>query len=110
MTSGDEGLRHDNDKLYSRLVRAPDGVDYLLNIEGWYWNSLDWLITERGWTQDSFVGTAWRAASRTQEAGDMLHPGVFKSEFETAFRMAIQEEIAVEGEREQGHTNDNRTG
>ena len=107
MASDDEFQRHEFGKSYSRIVRAPDGIDYLISADGWHWNSLDWLIAERGWTQDSFVGTAWRAALRTQEAGDMMHPGVFKSELESAFQLAIQEEIEFELERERGHTNGN---
>lgn len=93
---------------YSRIVKAPNGIEYLVTLEGWYWNSLDWMITEDGWTLDSFTGSAWRVARKMEEAGTMNFPGDFKSEFQEALGMAIQEQMHVTLARIDGHENDNK--
>jgi hypothetical protein len=106
--SDDYPFKYEWAKDYPRVVKAPDGIEYLVNLKGWFWNSLDWLIAEEGWTEESFIQSAWRAARNTQEAGTMENPGVFKNEFEMALGMCIQEEIHVTMARIDGHENDNK--
>lgn len=104
----DYPFAHEWEKSYSRIVAAPNGIEYLVSLKGWFWNSLDWLIAEEDWPLESFVRSAWIVARKMEEAGTMTFPGDFKSEFEKCLGMAIQEEMHVTLARIDGHENDNK--
>lgn len=85
--------KHENTKLYSRIIKAPDDIDYLITLEGWYWNALDWMDEATPWDKDYFVRIAWRSAKLMEESGTMTHKGCLKSEFQTALKLGIYQEI-----------------
>lgn len=76
--------------VHTRIITGPDGQDYLIAMEGWYWNSLDWLHAHTDWKDSDFIGVAWRAARRTEREGTMHHTGNFVAEMTLAFKIAIK--------------------
>ena len=106
--SDDYQLSFETGKTYSRIVRAPDNLDYLVNLDGWYWNALDWFIAEDGWTIETFARLAWNLARKMEEAGTMAKPGDFKEEFQGALGDTIFELVHCTAARDNGHENDNK--
>lgn len=104
----DYPFKYEWKKLYSRIVKAPDGIEYLVTLKGWYWNTMDWLIEEDDWELETFTRPAWRIARKMEEAGTMSNPGVFKDEFERALADMIYEMTHQIMAREDGHENDNK--
>lgn len=79
----------EEDTIYTRVLKLPDGMDYVIAMEGWFWMSVDWMDTNTEWKIDDFVGMAWRAARETENDGTMNNPGNFVAEFIAAFRYGI---------------------
>lgn len=79
----------EEDTIYTRVLKLPDGIDYVIAMEGWFWMSVDWMNANTEWRIEDFVGIAWRAARETENDGTMNNPGNFVAEFIAAFRYGI---------------------
>jgi hypothetical protein len=78
-----------SDETHTRLVTGLDGIDYLVALEGWFWNSLDWIHNNTDWHDTDFINLAWKAARAMENDGTMTHPGNFPAEFSLAFKASI---------------------
>lgn len=92
---------------YSRIVTAPDGMSYLITMEGWYWNALEWGHSEKGWEEKVIIKGAWNAAKQTEKDGTMNNPGNFPAEFAQAFEYYIWINTTDLLNKEDGIINDN---
>jgi hypothetical protein len=85
----------ETDTIYTRVLKLPDDMDYVIAMEGWFWMSLDWMNVHTEWKAEDFIGMAWRAARETENDGKMQNPGNFVAEFIDAFRYGISRRIRV---------------
>ena len=47
-----------HDQMHSRVITAPDGLNHVITMTGWYWNSLDWMHDETDWKNTDFIELA----------------------------------------------------
>jgi hypothetical protein len=94
-------------EIHSRIVTAPDGMDYLIAMTGWHWNSLDWSHENTEWDNETFIRLAWTLAKQRENDGRMEHPGNFVAEFATTLQSFIWLHISRRIEKEAGLSNDN---
>lgn len=78
-----------SDDAISRIIKAPDGIDYIVTMDGWYWNSLDWMHENTDWKEADFINLAWRVSRQMENDGTMKHPGDFSSEFAYCFKAGV---------------------
>ncbi len=52
---------------FTGRVEAPDGTIYLVVMEGWYWNSLDWIHENTEWNDRDFIRMAWNCANQPSD-------------------------------------------
>jgi hypothetical protein len=76
-------------EVFQRIIKTPDGTDYIIALPGWYWNSLDWMDTNTNWHEIDFIGIAWRVARQMENDGTMKHPGNLHAEFAFVFEAVI---------------------
>lgn len=76
----------------SRVLRGENGLDHLITMEGWYWNSLDWMNDETEWKQADFVGMAWRAALEVENNGEA---GNLQGNVVAAFTLCLKGSIKL---------------
>jgi hypothetical protein len=79
----------DEAKTYTRILQLPDGLDYVIAMNGWFWMSLDWTDEYTDWKINDSVIVAWRTAQEMQRDDTMRNPGNFVAEFTDAFRSII---------------------
>jgi hypothetical protein len=66
---------------FTRSVTAPDGSTHLITMEGWYWNSLDWMHDCKGWTDRDFIEMAWESARDIQRHDQATFPNSIATTF-----------------------------
>lgn len=96
-----------HDQIYTRIITAPDSIDYVIAMTGWYWNSFDWSHDNTDWDKDTFIRAAWSFAKQKENDGVMIYPGNFGAEFTTAFQSFIWLHITKIVEKDAGLSNDN---
>jgi hypothetical protein len=96
-----------HDQMHSRIITAPDGIDHLITMGGWYWNSLDWMHNETDWKNSDFIGLAWKTAKQMENDGTMENPGNLLAEFQLAFKYHIWFRMKDLINKEDGIINDN---
>lgn len=94
-------------ETHTRLVTAPDGIDYLVALDGWYWNALDWMHAETDWKDTDFINGAWRVAKQNENDGIMENPGNLPAEFAAAFKIYIWMKMSDFIDKENGIANNN---
>ena len=96
-----------HDQIYTRIITTPDGLDYVIAMTGWYWNSFDWSHENTDWDNSTFVRLAWTLAKQRDNDGEMLFPGNFGAELTIALKSFIWLHINRCHEEEMGLSNDN---
>ena len=96
-----------HDQIYTRIITTPDGLDYVIAMTGWYWNSFDWSHENTDWDNKTFIRLAWTLAKQRENDGEMENPGNFVAEFTTALQSFIWLHISKRIEKEAGLSNDN---
>lgn len=77
------------EEVHTRIIKGLDGVDYLIAMEGWYWNSLDWMHANTDWKDSDFIEMGWSVARQMENDGTMKNPGNFPAEFAFGFKACI---------------------
>ena len=57
--------------LETRIIKAPDGLDYVVSMDVYFWNCLSTMESEGYSNLDEVVGIAWRG--RAADAANGLH-------------------------------------
>lgn len=94
------------DDLFSRVVNA-EGQDYLITMDGWHWNSLDWMNDKTNWVLQDFIEMALCTAKELEQNNAMTFPGNFPAEFMTAFKGHVYLRMKILINEENGLHNDN---
>lgn len=89
----------DDDLFETRLITAPDGVDYVVPLNVYYWNCLAQMESEGYADLPEIIGIAWRG--RASDAANGLHYS-----FQEAMLVAINEMFEHFLDRLFGHAND----
>ena len=76
-------------------------------MDGWYWNSLDWMHDETDWKNADFIDLAWKTAKQMENDGTMENPGNFPAEFQLGFKYHIWFRMKDLINKEDGIVNDN---
>ena len=80
----------------------PDETDHVIDMEGWYWNSLDWINDNTDWSLEDYIKLAWTSARELISEGTAKYPDDLMAEFVLCFKFAIKErmmKIIAEEER-----------
>ena len=91
-----------SDEVCSRTIRMPDETDHVIDMEGWYWNSLDWINDNTDWSLEDYIKLAWTSARELISEGTAKYPDDLMAEFVLCFKFAIKErmmKIIAEEER-----------
>lgn len=93
---------------HTRNIKLPNGMNCVVAMGGWYWNSLDWINDNTDWSLEDFIGVSWRGAREI--LGDGIYGDVVARDdnlaaaFTKCFKFAIQDHmeriIAEEDARE----------
>lgn len=78
-----------SDALFSRAITGPDDISYIVTMDGWHWNSLDWMRDNTEWKEKDFIELAWSVSRQMENDGTMKHPGDFPSEFSYCFMAGV---------------------
>lgn len=90
-------------KFAVRGFDFPDGVHRRIKLSHWHWEALDWLKSEKGWTDDDIVESAYELS--VEEWEPLLR--TFEEEIIDSMRLMITQSISAYNEEERGKTNDN---
>jgi hypothetical protein len=94
---------------HTRNIKLPDGMNCVVAMSGWHWNSLDWINDNTDWSLDDFIGISWRGSQEILDEGivegDIVKKGdnlaaIFTKAFEFAIEDHMQRIIAEENARE----------
>ncbi len=94
------------EELFTRTVKGPNGVDYLISMPGWYWNSLAWVDDHGDWREADFYKGAWRIAREIEDTYDIGGPGAFQVAFEGSLQRLIWLKMTEIIDRSKGISND----
>jgi hypothetical protein len=78
-----------SEEVFTRKVTGPNGIDYLVALPGWYWNSLDWINDNGDWREADFFDVAWRLAREVEDTQDIGGVGGFQGVLERSLQGLI---------------------
>jgi hypothetical protein len=94
------------EEVVTRKVTGPNGVDYLLSMPGWYWNSLAWINDHTDLRATDMYMCAWRIAREIDDTYDIGGPGAFQVAFEGSLQRLIWFEMTDVINKANGISND----
>jgi hypothetical protein len=88
------------ERILTRVITTPDGVEHIINLLEGHWFCLDYLIQEGFTDLETHIDMAWRAWKIDLDAG-------YDTSLETAIGLGIQEAHVQYEYSVNGFSNDN---